>query len=482
MTADLPTWTALDLDVRGTLPTFPPPAGRVVALLASPEAVTAGWGPFLAADLARGWSSAGSRVVLADLGLVHPTLHGALGEPEGEGVTDAVMFGASPRRVARPIDGEAFFMVPAGTVVADAAATLASPRWGSLCQGFRDADVLLGLYLPEGEPGKAATLKVATDVVVLAEAEEDLSGFLADVDLPVRAVLGPSPDSPLRERPERSAVGATAVAESAPAFPQAVPNGTGEPAKVPAERDAVASARKTPSRSRSSTRTTVVLLVVLIAILGILVAAWLGYLQIPGITPSDSSAAVPEEVVPAPATPATPTVRRAPPVPTSSVQGFSVAVAAYRDSAGAWAAVRAIERFASGAIVTAVPVRVDGTLVYRVLIGPAQKPANARALAARIARDSRTSGSRWIVRSTPLAFRLGDVDGRAAADQRAEALRGLGIPAYVMAVDFSDGSTTYRVYAGAFADANEASYLRERLAARSLGDAALTNRIGRLPE
>ena len=60
-------------------------------------------------------------------------------------------------------------------------------------------------------------------------------------------------------------------------------------------------------------------------------------------------------------------------------------------------------------------------------------------------------------------------------------LRGLDVPAYVLAVDYTDGSTRYRVYAGAYADEAEASLLLLHLTDSGLNAAHLSDRKGRLP-
>ncbi len=324
MSVDLPTWTAFDPEAPATLPALLPPPGKVVALVASPAATSAGWGPDLAVDLARAWSRSGGRVVLADLGLTRSALHEVLGGPDGEGVTDVVVFGASPRRVARPVEGESFFVVPAGTVVADAPTALASPRWGAVCTGFRDAGVLLALYVPADEPGRAAAFGMATDAVVLASPDEDASDLLAGTDVPVRAVLGPRPsaapagEGPLGgladvegevggQPPEAMAepeealapVDAAASIGAAPldregledleVAPEEDAAGPGAPGPVSR---AAADARHsvgTLAQPRSSKRTLLLLVILVLLVLATLAAAWLGYVHIPGITPPSTT-------------------------------------------------------------------------------------------------------------------------------------------------------------------------------------------------
>jgi hypothetical protein len=70
----------------------------------------------------------------------------------------------------------------------------------------------------------------------------------------------------------------------------------------------------------------------------------------------------------------------------------------------------------------------------------------------------------------------------ATAQARADELSQSGLPAYVMAVDYSDGSTAFRIYVGAYADEVEAAYLSSVLAEQGLGRATFSHRTGRLPE
>jgi cell division septation protein DedD len=161
---------------------------------------------------------------------------------------------------------------------------------------------------------------------------------------------------------------------------------------------------------------------------------------------------------------------------------FDVALGAYRDATVAAGRVSRLGAALPGIVLMSVPVEVDGVLYHRVLAGPAADSAAAAALAGRIAEATGLSPSGWVIRTTPCAFLLGEMARRAAADQRAGELKAMDVPAYVLAVDYTDGSTRYRVYAGAFADENEASSLSAQLEKRGLDGATLSDRIGRLPE
>jgi hypothetical protein len=187
--AQLPDWQPLDggisiPDGAGT--------GRVVAVVASEKAVASGWAGAAALDLARAWSRGGEKVVLADGALHYPTLHTLTEVENSEGLSDAALFGASVGHVARPVDGGAFFLITAGTAVADANTVPGSPRWGRLLDGFREAGVKLLLFVRDGDSGCAAFLKSVSDIVVLADHGERAPAAIRDLEAMVRVVAGPS--------------------------------------------------------------------------------------------------------------------------------------------------------------------------------------------------------------------------------------------------------------------------------------------------
>lgn len=158
----------------------------MLVLLAGSTEEENGWAPRAALGVVRGWARAGFRVVLADLALDAPTLHALLGEENGEGITDALLYGASVQRIARRPQGEAFALIPAGTPVSDPAGVLGHPRWGSLAAGFREAGVILALYLPAALPGAGVLARRVALRVLLGPGGESLG------PAPVLARLRPS--------------------------------------------------------------------------------------------------------------------------------------------------------------------------------------------------------------------------------------------------------------------------------------------------
>jgi hypothetical protein len=166
-------------------------SGRVVAVVASEGAVEAGWAAAATLDIARAWSGTGAKVIVADGALHYPTLHTQARVENAEGLSDAALFGVSVGRVARPVDDGAFYLITAGTAVANANSVPASPRWSRLLEGFVEAGVKLLLFVRDGDSGCAAFLGSASDIVVLAAHGEKTPAALRDLEGLVRTVTGP---------------------------------------------------------------------------------------------------------------------------------------------------------------------------------------------------------------------------------------------------------------------------------------------------
>jgi cell division septation protein DedD len=547
--AELPGWTPFDPEAPPTLPEVEDGPGRIVGIVATYLSTTLGWAGPVAADLASSWSARGHRVVLTDGGLVEPQLHDVFGVANAEGVTDAALFGASVRRIARPVRGGTYFLVCAGTAVADPEGVLRSPRWTRLCESFRKAGVTLVVFVSPDEPSYSWVMGVASDVVVLAGPHEDVNSLVNGAADVVRGVIGvdaglldesaagavdaqawpeiealePPPRAPARP-PREAASAQTGAArphhgpgEDLPAWTRearrqgeqgvegAAPRAHGAAASLPGqpteelpswaevakqlatERGAGTDAAEArpgavsapaPRRARREAgrgkRPGALLLALLAILLGLVAAASFGLVEIPGISPLSMDVQLLEqdlEVV----------AHSIPQPETTTPVSYSVALGAFQDPGVAMAQAEQLVR-GTGTFVTTAPVVVNGTVFHRLLAGPARDSAEAIALLARLRAAGGVAEQDLAVRATPLAFRLGETGALEEARRRADELKSLEIPAYVLAVEYADGAVRHRIYAGAYANEAEAEYLTARLAERGLGGALLSQRTGRVPE
>jgi hypothetical protein len=283
----------------------------------------------------------------------------------------------------------------------------------------------------------------------------------------------PAPEPEVPEPPPPPTV---PVPEPEPVEALPEPELYGDP--VPTFEEIVEESEAAPLSRRMDRRTLVGLVILLLVVLGAVAAALLGYLRIPGLSGDDSApAASSADAAAQGAALAAPPAREA-----SDPAAFSVGIAAFQEEATALDMARDLSGRVPGVLFTTAPVNVAGQVVYRVLAGPAIDSAAALALGARIAELSGLDSGGWVPRRTPRAFQLGEMPDQGAALRRSEVLQGLGVPAYVLAVTYSDGSVRFRVYAGAYADEAEATYLSGVLQERGLSGATLSDRTGRLPE
>ena len=259
--AELPDWQALDpVAVRVSEGT----TGRVVVIIASAGAVVSGWAEHGAVALAKRWSLSGQKVMLVDGALQHPSLHAATGVENGEGLSDATLFGASVGRVAHQVADGGYFLITAGTAVADPNTVVQSPRWDRLARGFVEAGVTLAVFVRDGERGTTAFLESAAEIVVLAERGEAPPAAVRNFEPLVRVVTGLS-----------KGVGLVTSSRAGPLSTAAVKE----------------TASTVRFRSVRHMFVAVLVAVVLAVVIGMFLAAVFGIIEIPGISLQAISAA-----------------------------------------------------------------------------------------------------------------------------------------------------------------------------------------------
>lgn len=164
--------------------------GRVVAVRASAGARHKDWAAHAAVAVAGNWASRGARVLLVDLCFDEPHLHRAFSAANLEGIADAIEYGASLRRIARPANDERFWVATAGTLVASPDSLLERPAWHRFLATLVDGGVTVVTYQLAESPFHPR----GTPSIVLACKGEPM-GVLGKVGLrDAVALLGPAPN------------------------------------------------------------------------------------------------------------------------------------------------------------------------------------------------------------------------------------------------------------------------------------------------
>jgi len=283
------------LEIPEDLPSPLPGTGEVVLLLADSDTSQSGWAARVAIALSRHWASSGLQVILADGDLPRAPLHGEVGVENEEGVADLLLYGSSPYRVTRRVEGEEFLLITAGTVVADPEKVFRHDRWKGLLAAFRESGCILVLYLPSDQIGHEALLPEGDRVLRLCESS------YSEVPEPGVLVLVPAkraeePQPVLSEVPEELIQLEVEEDESASLLPQAVEEVEQEARVAAAQRDTSIAAVEAPAlaahaATEAKTASTVpvatrkgpwILLIVLIGVGILLALGWLGYLPFPG--------------------------------------------------------------------------------------------------------------------------------------------------------------------------------------------------------
>lgn len=143
------------------------------------------------------------------------------------------------------------------------------------------------------------------------------------------------------------------------------------------------------------------------------------------------------------------------------------------------ALVERLGRGGEGGPFAIAPIVSDGRTLYRVVGGIAESRETLEGIREGVAAAAGVDAARLLVREVPLAFALQDFPDGVSAASRADQLLRAGVPAYVLAVARDDGTTVHRVYAGAYASAEEAAVLVGTLRAAGFGEARLVERRGR---
>lgn len=260
---------------------------------------------------------------------------------------------------------------------------------------------------------------------------------------------------------------------------------------------------------RKSGRTSVALLGLFAVVLAVLLAAWMGLVEIPGITPApDGSVDEVDAAELAPGAPNDPGVaatdvsgsgepeapveageaRSEPPEARGAaapgenpVAAYVLTLGSFEDLASAQARARANRRAYPEVDFVVAPVEVDQRPWFRLLAGPAADLDDLSLVRERLTGSPTGGPGDWIVRRAGLAYLVAAPRSPDLAQRRVQALASAGIPAHILQFRREDGVSEFRVYVGAYADAAEAGYMGRILEENNIDDARLTERRGIQP-
>ena len=494
-----------------TLMEQPASSGPVVLLAVGPEAQKSGWAARTALELAEAFAARGERVVLVDLSLQTPELHAALGVDNDEGLSDVFLFGASLPHITHAVRDGSFQLIPASAFTPEPAEVLAHKRWGHVFEELSANQNKLLAYLPIDVDGAHSfSDRVGTTIVLANNSEVEKTEQALSSDADVIGVLTPKPVKPVKAAAEPKLAGEESVSSQQDrdeAFEKIrIPKDAARealiadlrqrqraalmappPAMAPLPEEGMASqplmramstSTPTPLRPRSDVRPLHLenvqplprpkthwgyWLVALLFLGAASASSWYYFQQrrtddVPplvahtsGNNPKPNGAAA--------------VVAKGDPLP------WSVAIASYQVMSLALERLDQLRAVENAIEFYIGPTLMQGTMYYRVMAGPVRDSTAAVELRdTLIARRIKTGSSGWDVVSTPYAFLLGDFDRRGDAEATLYAAENKGIPSYMITAASPDGSTHYKLYAGAYTGPGDAEFLRPILKAAGFPD------------
>jgi hypothetical protein len=441
-----------------SLLTSAPSGSPAVLLLAAGD--DRAWSAQAALGVAAAWAR-GQRVVLVDLDLDDARLHEHAGVENRDGIVDVFLYGVSLARSAQPVRDRGFYLIPSGTYTPDVEDLYRHPRWNKLLSGLRDTGAALLLYVRADAPDVPALGAWAREVIVLG----DDGGAWAQQLPPhwtVRAVLVPGDGAPPAAGgsggPEISIVPIDAAYERE-------------------EDDALPIAAAVAPRRRRWWVTPMLAL----ALLAVLAAGatYAALTQWPEIF----GRAEPVPAATGSANPVQPVVRPPPAQPAGEPAPYAVRTQAFSTLAAAWEQAAENRRRVADVDFYVSTEEIQRHLYYKVLAGLLTDTAAANALGARLVQGrvvdtDDAAGGASLIQLVPLSFELGALPTREAAAQRVDSLYTRQIPAYAAEVPYSDGSTRWHIYAGAFRDSASADVMRQSLAEQNVSARLVERRAG----
>src|SRR5690606_13675067 len=182
-----------------------------------------GWAARTAIELADSWAEPGWRVVLADFHLENPVLQEHLGGQGVDGVVDLFLYGVSPARCTRPVEGRNFQFIPTGTYTPDADAVFRHPRWPKLIAGYKQSRATQVIFAPASAADLGALGTWVDQVILLGQPRSpELIDPLVTAGAEIRGlIVSPRGESATPPPPPPEPAEAAIAPEPAPSEPRA---------------------------------------------------------------------------------------------------------------------------------------------------------------------------------------------------------------------------------------------------------------------
>ena len=459
--AELPAPTVYD-PAEDLSPPFAGAADATVVLLLVGTA-DRDWAARAAIEMSDVWAAGGHQVILADFHLESAALDAELGGQGFEGVVDLFMYGASVARCARRIQGRQFQFIPTGTYTPDLEAVFRHPRWSKLVGGFRDSGATFVLFVP-ADAADLGALATWVDRVILMGGHPDRAGL-----------------EPLR-RSGAEIRGQVVPPGGESLMPKAVPNlpltlRYPDPARSPRDDEGDLHLPPPPTRVPHRGHRAAVLLLWTLLALAVVIAV--GY-AVFGLASARSARTEAEAAAAGPvvASVGASTAAR----PLGQPLPYSVRVAAYVGFDAARERAQELSMQHPGVLFYVTPELLQGITYYKVMAGTLGSESGAQRLRDRLLTDSVIDradavGERGLIQELPFTLFLGARPMRGGARAAVDSLLDRNVPAYHLAVPYSDGSLHWYLYAGAFADSTGAGRLRDLFSGTGL-ESQVTARFG----
>jgi hypothetical protein len=166
--------------------------GRVVLLGMTPDFMSGPEAMRLAISVGRSWAASGILVVLVDGCLEEPKLHTPVNLPNDGGLAQVLFLGMPLQEMVQPGGRRRFHLLTTGAGAAYRVPRIEPEHWAQLTKTIHDEAVTFALMAPLDSDLGQRTLAECTDIVILANSDQEVEDLLPPGEERVREVIGPA--------------------------------------------------------------------------------------------------------------------------------------------------------------------------------------------------------------------------------------------------------------------------------------------------